>query len=480
MPPEPNFAQILSSAMLDKYYPAHEMARALGVSSSVLGKIVGAVYTTTQDRTSIGLDLKKNGQYYLLGYARAKDNGKDSQQAADKKKQQENVWSRSDAITVVGSSVKAEAEAEVEQEGPKQTWEYSTRTLNLLLEYKSLFPTVFQAIGANPSEKKYAPSALFPKDSEAQFARLQDWINTNAALKTPRTPLTTTGLSREVISGIERAVDVRNSYLSASGGEKIRVTKVPLDSIVRGGNADVSDIPVNLNKSPPSLGDRVINLSALGVPFGMRGTVVTIHSSTGFVEVLFDEEFTGGRPVQGSNSLFRGRLCPWRGLLLLGKDGTIAMDINKMALKTKVGVTPAAVIKKAAAKAATPPAAKPATAAAPTPVMPPTAPSAGRSALLQAAQEGASQLPPPPQGPLDMSGIVQYLPVKGKQYSAQDKKAADVAKKGEKDAHKKKPPAAAKADAAPTSEGGAKKGLGLKPAAMLLAAVKKKKKEGDA
>ena len=27
MPPEPNFAQILSSALLDKYYPAHEMAR---------------------------------------------------------------------------------------------------------------------------------------------------------------------------------------------------------------------------------------------------------------------------------------------------------------------------------------------------------------------------------------------------------------------------------------------------------------------
>ena len=136
------------------------MARALGISSSVLGKIVGAIFTTTQDRVSIGLDLKKNGQYYLLGYARVVENGTDTQQAAIKKKQSENVWSRSDAITVVGSGVKAEVE--VEQDGPKQTWEYSMRTLNLLLEYKSIFPSVFQAINANPSEKKYAPSASIP------------------------------------------------------------------------------------------------------------------------------------------------------------------------------------------------------------------------------------------------------------------------------------------------------------------------------
>ena len=109
---------------------------------------------------------------------------------------------------------------------------------------------------------------------------------------------------------------------------------------------------------------------------------MTLHSSTGFVEVLFDEEFTGGRPVQGSSSLFRGRLCPWRGLLLLSKEGTIAMDISKMSLKTKAnaGVAPT---KQTAARVAAPH-------AQPTPSLPPQAPvsSAGRSALLQAAQEG--------------------------------------------------------------------------------------------
>ena len=85
------------------------------------------------------------------------------------------------------------------------------------------------------AKRNTPPQHLFPKDTEAQFARLQDWINSNPALKTPRTPISTTGLSLEVVHAIERAVDARNGYLAASGGEKIRVTKVPLDSIVRGG-----------------------------------------------------------------------------------------------------------------------------------------------------------------------------------------------------------------------------------------------------
>jgi len=53
----------------------------------------------------------------------------------------------------------------------------------------------------------------------------------------------------------------------------------------------------------------------VGVPFGLKGTVVIVHSSTGYVEVIFDEEFIGGRSLQGNCSQFRGRLCPWSGLL---------------------------------------------------------------------------------------------------------------------------------------------------------------------
>lgn len=43
---------------------------------------------------------------------------------------------------------------------------------------------------------------------------------------------------------------------------------------------------VSFNGSePPQLGDRVVNLYATGVPFGLRGTIVAIHSNTGYTEV---------------------------------------------------------------------------------------------------------------------------------------------------------------------------------------------------
>jgi 5'-3' exoribonuclease 1 len=448
-PPEPNFSSILATSMQDRYYPAHEMAKSLGISGGTLGKIVGAVFSGN-DRFNIGLDLKRNGQYYLLGFARAVD-GAVAKSAAKLDKAQQNVWARSDAITVVGSGVKAENK-EGEEEGPRQQWEYSTRTLHLILEYKSLFPTVFSAIDKNPAEKKFSASMLFKTKTDEMYGRLQDWINSHPALKQPRTPLSTTGLSNDVINGIERAVEARGAYLKSSGSEKIRVTKVPLDSIMRGGAADASDMPVNLNTQPPSLGDRVVNLSSLGVPFGLKGTVVTIHTSTGFVEVLFDDEFTGGRPVQGSSSKFRGRLCPWRGVLLLGKEGTTSMDLNKMTLKNKQSTTAAG-----GAGASSKTAAAPAGGAA----MPPAPPSAGRSALMQAALEGSTALPQAPPT-VDMDGVVQYLPMKGKQFPPKSGQAPATTGKGN---------ALARGGAKPAAADSAPKTAALKPAALM----KKKK-----
>jgi ribosomal protein L35AE/L33A len=46
------------------------------------------------------------------------------------------------------------------------------------------------------------------------------------------------------------------------------------------------------------LGDRVVSLNSQGVPFGLKGTVITVHEHTGYVEVLFDQEFTGGKSLQ--------------------------------------------------------------------------------------------------------------------------------------------------------------------------------------
>lgn len=118
------------------------------------------------------------------------------------------------------------------------------------------------------------------------------------------------------MKAIEKAGDMRTSYLQSSPPELKMLKQVPVDQIFRGDMFSPFDAPLNLNgDNVPVLGDRVVNLTSVGVPFGLKGTVVVIHSSTGYVEVIFDEEFIGGRSLQGNCSQFRGRLCPWSGLL---------------------------------------------------------------------------------------------------------------------------------------------------------------------
>jgi hypothetical protein len=118
---------------------------------------------------------------------------------------------------------------------------------------------------------------------------------------------------------VERAADFRVSHFATDGQNEIqKVVKrnVPLNVLFRDQLFSPYDTPLtSINTEPPELGDRVMNLVATGVPFGLKGTVITIHSGTGYVEVLFDEEFAGGKSLQGNCSQFRGALVSWSSVL---------------------------------------------------------------------------------------------------------------------------------------------------------------------
>ena len=87
------------------------------------------------------------------------------------------------------------------------------------------------------------------------------------------------------MQGIERAGDLRTQYLQQHPPTKKLVRGVGLDSVFRGDLFSPFDTPVALNAEPPVLGDRVVNLTSTGVPFGLKGTVIAIHSNTGYTEV---------------------------------------------------------------------------------------------------------------------------------------------------------------------------------------------------
>ena len=72
---------------------------------------------------------------------------------------------------------------------------------------------------------------------------------------------------------------------------------------------------------PPELGDRVVNLSARGVPFGVRGTVIGLHNTKGCVDIVMDDEFLAGTTLQGNCTNFRGKLCLWDQVVKISAKG---------------------------------------------------------------------------------------------------------------------------------------------------------------
>ena len=88
------------------------------------------------------------------------------------------------------------------------------------------------------------------------------------------------------MTAIERAADVQTSARAASQEHSVvRVKGLAVENVFCDAHRSVGDVALTYNQLEPKLGDRVVNLTCPGVPFGFKGTVVTIHSSTKYVEV---------------------------------------------------------------------------------------------------------------------------------------------------------------------------------------------------
>ena len=84
---------------------------------------------------------------------------------------------------------------------------------------------------------------------------------------------------------IERAADLQTLNYEKKGYKSIIVQGVPVEKLYCDFHRTPNDTALKINVLEPRLGDRVVNLTSDGVPFGLRGTVITIHNSTNYVEV---------------------------------------------------------------------------------------------------------------------------------------------------------------------------------------------------
>lgn len=87
------------------------------------------------------------------------------------------------------------------------------------------------------------------------------------------------------MAAIERAADVHATIHAKEGYKKWIVKSIPVEKVFSNLYHTSMEVALTYNALEPRLGDRIVNLCAPGVPFGLKGTVVTIHSASKYVEV---------------------------------------------------------------------------------------------------------------------------------------------------------------------------------------------------
>lgn len=310
-----SFGYVISNSIKDIYYESRDVCKQLQISPSIMGKIIGSILLESSKEDTVydlGLNLKRNGQYQLLGYCRKIEINQTLNTG--------NIWANADTVKIIANVVEDE---DVMQEKEQVNWEFSTKAIALLIDYKAKFPILFNKLSNIEHKKKYTTDELLGNNKPGHGVKIADaimeWMKAQPFFNQQRTNFSTTSVSKDAMKAIERASDVMITSINSIGMKKVLVKGVNLDMVYRGSMFSVSDSKLEYNQDYPTLGDRVVSLTAVGVPFGLKGTVITIHSSTGYVEVIFDEEFTGGISLAGSCSNFRGRLCSWSALIKVSK-----------------------------------------------------------------------------------------------------------------------------------------------------------------
>lgn len=334
---EPPFGYVVAEKITDKYYAGYLVAQKLGISTTTLGVLTGNVNVNPGGH-DIGLNIRFRKDLLLPGYCRLVNKTGQTNSNDDV-----NVWRKGDIVKIVGSgaydeNVKSDAQSNRSggppANGSNTVWEYSERAIKLLAAYKNEFPEVVQKLDKLPFGTSYNGKALFGlqdgKQIEVQAELVKQWIEQQqlgSKEHSKHIPVSSEYLSLSAIRAVEAAGALRATERQKHAAQN-QLSPVeafiPAHQLFRPNplvNQDLtgSEVSKRASRNPgaPKLGDRIINISGRGVPFGHRGTVVATHISSKCVEVLFDEKFTGGEALYGTVSLDRGKIVPWNNVICI-------------------------------------------------------------------------------------------------------------------------------------------------------------------
>eukprot|EP01103_Thecamoeba_quadrilineata_P015656 TRINITY_DN5010_c0_g5_i2.p1 TRINITY_DN5010_c0_g5~~TRINITY_DN5010_c0_g5_i2.p1 ORF type:complete len:1677 (+),score=317.46 TRINITY_DN5010_c0_g5_i2:59-5089(+) len=276
-----SFQQRLGIPLQDKYFPLRHVSRKLNISPRVLSKVTGSIYVEP-GRKNLGLNIKFTGKnQQVIGYTRKEDSSK----ANDHFPQQAGFQRQQDP------------------------WEFSSKAVELISDYKSKFPEVFEALELGANDEALAPNELFPNapDVIAKIRELEGWLKSLPSFKLSRVACGESSImTDEAISVVEEETWKLHEFVHSAKSRAVSVSLMPWEAIAPMPSDNNRGIIFEaLATEKLRLGDRVIYIHDGGfVPFGLKGTVVEVFSSS--VSVVFDTEFVSGSTLNNRCKAYRG------------------------------------------------------------------------------------------------------------------------------------------------------------------------------
>jgi len=251
----------------------------------------------------------------------------------------------------------------VSSENSRDLFLFSKKTLQVIQEYVTAFPSIISILENVPMQEKptgprleWTAFSRDPTEAMQTLNAIRQWMK---LLEIPSLPLvsgTSKVLSRAAILKIEKMASECRKWQEK---EQIKL----LESKTTKANQDLKSFEMTVGTKRLllgnekdfdhggsvafELGDRVINIRGTGVvPFGLRGTVVGIQEGRDVIEIVFDEGFPAGTSLHGRCTDGRGIGLPAKSLLrvipgsknLESLIGTVNVESDNQAASRKTYV----------------------------------------------------------------------------------------------------------------------------------------------
>eukprot|EP00798_Chlamydomonas_sp_ICE-L_P005709 gene5709-12771_t len=254
-----------------KYILSGEVARRIGSSPRVLGRITGNVWLTEgEDRFDVGLAVKHAGK----------------------------------GLCVPGYTT----------EGPTGGWLYSPSMVLVLEEYRNRHSWLWNVLEASSGSEQGGPGKIrlaevlpsqSPQQRKDRVAAVVKWIKGLPLARRPLVKKSVQVLSEEGCVALQRVFPMLPT--AQASPPCVELESVPLSKLLPPYQPSPESVKSAAQGGKFDLGDRVVCVFAGGMPpFGQRGTVIGVYDDA--CEVVFDKSYPGGTDlnmrVQGNCGAF--------------------------------------------------------------------------------------------------------------------------------------------------------------------------------